>query len=240
MKEFTKKGLIKVGYAATVFGWISTIAVMNIQKEKEIELVRMENVAPIEFVSILEPMVIEKEIIVEKEVIQYVDVPMAIEEDEESIPAAAEPQSADINTQYIDGGFNVFEPSNVSEDQLIDALGDTRSTFHEVAGAIVDAEQIYGVNALYLASTLGLESGWNRHQSGYNNIAGFKDPHSESGWKNFDSIYDCVMLVAEELASIWKPAVGESLSGITGRYCPEPDYMSKIMSIMTTLQNNLY
>lgn len=174
-----------------------------------------------------EPVVIEvkKEVIVEKEVIVYV------EKEEEPY------YEQNINYQYLSGNFDIMQPSNMSSDDLVNALGESRSGLIPYADAIIEAEQVYGLNALYLAATLGYESGWGRYESGINNIAGWKDEYG--GWKNFNSEYECIMTVANGLVNDFVVTQGSLLTNIVDRYCPDDGYLNMLLTLMYELQSNL-
>lgn len=152
--------------------------------------------------------------------------------EEEAIAAASV-----VNLQNINRNFNVFVPTNLSEEDLYRALKGPRSGLYDIVPAVVEAEDKYGVNALYLLATLGGESGWGKHETGANNIAGWKT--IKGGWRNFNSRYDCVMTVADRLYNSFLPDVGSTLGGVTWRYCRDDGYADMIMRIMNDLQNNM-
>lgn len=148
-----------------------------------------------------------------------------------------EPVVEEYQPQVLSGWFNVFQPSNLTADDIIRMLGESRSTMWHLAQAFVNAEDVYGVNALYLASTIGWESGWARYHSGYNNVAGWK---YSTGWADFNSEYECIMTVAEGLSTHFRESVGDYLGDITSMYCPEPGYVDNILTIMWELEQGYY
>ena len=161
------------------------------------------------------------------------------DEPEEEIAVARdipEPVVEEYQPQVLSGWFNVFQPSNLTADDIVRMLGESRSTMRHLAQAFVNAEDVYGVNALYLVSTIGWESGWARYHSGYNNVAGWK---SSDGWADFDSEYECVMTVAEGLSTHFRESVGDYLYDIAAMYCPEPGYVDNILTIMWELEQGL-
>lgn len=175
-----------------------------------------------------EPMIIEKEVIV------YVEPEPMVASIEEPEPIIEE-----IIVQPIDGNFDIFTPSNYTYDDLYKALDEgPHAGLQHLIGAFMDAEDIYGVNALYLMSTIGWESGWGRYHSGYNNIAGWKGGPGGT-WSDFDSEYDCVMTVAEALSTWYRETVGGSLSSVTSMYCPDPGYTDSILQIMYEQQSKI-
>lgn len=172
-----------------------------------------------------EPLVIEKKIVV------YVE--------KEPTEGPTTEVISSINYQYINGYFDVFLPSNYSHADLTNALGSgSRSGLTSIIDAVMEAEDIYGVNALYLLATLGYESGWGQYTSANNNLAGWKSS-TTGGFKDFDSEYQCVMTVANGLANSFKDDVGNSLAGVTARYCPDPGYTDTLIQIMSELQYNI-
>lgn len=143
------------------------------------------------------------------------------------------------NIQSIDDNFDVMMPSNFTVDDICEALStESHQGLLPLANVFVEAEDIYGINALYLMSTIGWESGWGKHRSNANNIAGWKDP-STGGWRYFNSEYECIMTVAAEVSTLWVDSVGSSLGNITSRYCPSPGYGENIKLIMSERQNKI-
>ncbi len=141
--------------------------------------------------------------------------------------------------QPITDEFDVLKPSNITREDLIKALDDEfRSGLIPAVDAVIAAEDHYGVNALYLISTLGLESGWGKYTTGDNNIAGWKT--LDGGWRNFGSISECIMTVAEGISTSFKEDVGSTLLGVTTRYCTDYDYLSQIKTIMGEIENRIY
>ena len=189
------------------------------QKTKvEVKYIGLENRLPI-------PKVIEKEVIVyvEKEV------------EPEPVEAKAIPE---VYLQPINSDFDIMVSSGLSTDDLIRALGNARSGLHDCADAIVEAEQTYGVNALYLAAVLGLESGWGKYEHGSNNIAGWKGGPNGT-FSNFSSRYECVMTVARGLSTHFVNSVGSDISDVAIMYCPDYGYLDLLLQIMGELNNNL-
>ena len=169
--------------------------------------------------------------VIEKEVIVYVEK----EVEPEPVETKAIPE---VYLQPINSDFDIMTPSNLSTDDLIRALGNARSGLHGCADAIIEAEQTYGVNALYLASVLGLESGWGKYEHGNNNIAGWKGGPNGT-FSNFNSRYECVMTVARGLSTHFVNSVGSDISDVAIMYCPDYGYLDLLLQIMGELNNNL-
>lgn len=183
---------------------------------------------PIVFEEPIEPLW-NRQLIVEKEVIVYV------EKEPEPVEVAAEPVV--YYQQPLDYSFDITVPSGYTVEDLERSLGGIRQGMLSSLPAIVEAEQIYGINSLYLLATLGYESGWGSHESGLNNIAGWKNEYG--GWKDFDSRYQCIMTVAEGLANDFVYDVGSDIKNITDRYTPDVGYVDLLLQIMGELQINI-
>ena len=193
--------------------------------ERKIDLV----IEPVE-----EVMPIEEEIIEPVEEIQIIEEVVPVEPIEYVEPIVEEVY---YQWQPIDGNFNVFQPSNLTSEQLIYALGDIRSGLISSVDAIIEAERIYGVNALYLTSMLGYESGWGSYENGWNNIAGWTA--NGGHFSDFESRYDCIMTVARGLAEDFQYTVGPHISGVALRYCPDYGYLDTLLQIMYELDVNI-
>lgn len=141
-----------------------------------------------------------------------------------------------ITKQPLDYNFNIMIPSGYTEEDLLRSLGGIRNGIEDSIGAIVMAEKIYGVNALYLLAVLGYESGWGTVESGYNNIAGWK---VDGAWSNFESRYQCIMEVANGLANDFSLDVGPRIYDITARYTPDEGYVDTLLQIMSELEANI-
>ena len=176
-----------------------------------------------------EPVVVVKEVIKEVEV----QIPCDLEH------VVAEPVIAQTRTVYqdINTNYQVFKPSGLTEEELYLALGNgSRSGLHRIVPAVKDAEETYGVNSIYLLSKIGLESGWGKYYSGQNNIGGWK-PNGR--WANFDSEYECIMTIAEGLSTSFRETHGDTLGGVSQRYCTDSGYTDLLLQIMGELQYNL-
>lgn len=174
-------------------------------------------------------------IIIEKEVVVYVDKEPEVESETVEEYSVHE----EIVTQPLNYYFNIFEPTNYSYDDIYKALDTApHSGLQHLIPAFIDAEDIYGVNALYLLSTIGWESGWGRYHSGFNNIAGWKGGPGGT-WSDFDSEYECIMTVAESLSTYYKDSVGPYLIDVTGMYCPDPGYRDNILQIMGEMESEI-
>ena len=85
--------------------------------------------------------------------------------------------------------YNLLERSNMSLDMIYYVLPDCMKY---LAGAFYDAEQNYGVNAIFLISLVREESGNNTSYNAevLNNMGGVKN--SDGSYRYFDSQYECI------------------------------------------------
>lgn len=170
-------------------------------------------------------------ITIEKEVIVYVEKePEEVKPEESKEEIVEEPV---IVEQPIDYNFDIMIASGLTSDDLTTALGPIRSGMIPYVDYIIEAEQIYGVNALYLTAVLGFESGWGQYESGANNIAGWKG--NDGYFRNFVSVRDCILTVAEGLSTDFVNDVGSKISDVAIRYCPDYGYLDTLLQIMNEL-----
>lgn len=177
-----------------------------------------------------------REIILEETDIVVQVTPPVVEE----IEVIPEPVVEEPIRQRVSNDFNILHESNLTEEQLMMAVNDEyRYNIIPLIGSVVKAEELYGVNSLYLLSKLGLESGWGKHTTGTNNYAGWKD-YKTGKFKNFDSIEDCVLTVAKGLSGSFKKDVGSALKDVAWRYCKDDGYLDSLKSIMNTLDGRIF
>lgn len=98
---------------------------------------------------------------------------------------------------------SLLSRSNVSLEELEAGL---KYELVPLAAYFLQAEELYGVNACYLASIAALESGWGRYQFRENNLFGF-------GRKSFDTPEECIYYVAEFLATEYLSEDGRYFGG---------------------------
>ncbi len=204
---------------------------INLEKEAVVELVDLPDIKEIQ-----ESKFVEHGLVVSKIEAKEV-VPEEPVEVIEVVEEVIVPVDVPYQWQPIDYNFNVFEPSYLNREELLYALGDIRSGLHSSVDSIIAAEEIYGVNALYLAATLGYESGWGEYEKGWNNIAGWKGNYGY--FSDFNSRHECIMTVAEGLANRFQPSVGNRVADVAVRYCPDYGYLDTLLQIMGELDYNL-
>lgn len=133
--------------------------------------------------------------------------------------------------QEISKDFDIFQPCGYTYEELMAAVdGEAYSGMQPHIKALLKAEEEYGVNAFYMLCKFGLESGWGRYTSGKNNIGGWTN--NSGGFKDFDSVEQCVMHIAKNLSTTYKNAVGNRLEDVSKRYCPDNGYTEKLLKIM--------
>ena len=98
---------------------------------------------------------------------------------------------------------SLLSRSNVSLEELKAGL---KYELVPLAAYFLQAEELYGVNACYLAAIAALESGWGRYQFRENNLFGF-------GRKSFDTLEECIYYVAEFLATEYLSEDGRYFGG---------------------------
>ena len=122
-------------------------------------------------------------------------------------------------------------PSNLNAQQLEAGL---LGNLKPMAWAFVQAEKIYGVNAVFLASLAGLESGWGKHcYVGENNLFGF-------GRKDFASYGECIFFVAQKLRQNYLNGDGcyyngESIWGVNVCYNGQDVWVQRVAGVMNDI-----
>lgn len=146
---------------------------------------------------------------------------------------------------------NIREKSNLSIvelDNIFEKVG--QAQMKELSLAILDAENLYNVNALFLAGLVAQESGWTRKPAGNGtNLTGYQVYTPTSRGAEFNSRYDNIMQTAklisdEYLKEDGKYYNGLSIEDINKEYCLKPDgstdynWSKSITSISNMLKNN--
>lgn len=107
-----------------------------------------------------------------------------------------------------------------------------------LAPAFIDAEKIYGVNALVLAGIVALESSWatSRRALDQNNLTGYAVYHDNSTGKDFLSQYDCILETARLLNKDYLQEDGQwhkgySVKSINTMYSSDENWYNKVSKI---------
>lgn len=145
------------------------------------------------------------------------------------------------------GNFNpndVTEKSNISV-RGMESMLEGKAT-QSLAYAFVNAERTYGVNAIILASIVGLESGHGtseRANNGSNNLTGHAVYNNNSRGSQFDSWDDCVYATAILLKNNYLSEGGTFFNGksiwaINQKYSTTKEWGNRIINIANELYNN--
>ena len=126
-------------------------------------------------------------------------------------------------------------PSDVTAEELAAAL---KHDLVPLAPYFLEVEELYGVNACYLASIAALESGWGRYQFRKNNLFGF-------GQMSFDSPEECIYYVAEFLATNYLSENGRYFGGgyklqhVNKYYNGSDEWLYKVNSIYKGIMKSI-
>lgn len=161
-----------------------------------------------------------------------------IKENTEHLETRVLAQNSMAVTQEINSNFDILTPCGYTQNQLEQTMmGEYHKGMLPYVETIVNAEEKYGVNALYLLCKLGLESGWGKYMAAENNIGGWTN--NKGGYKEFESVEDCIMHIAENLSTVYKEDVGTKLVDVCEKYCPEDGYLELLMQIMIECEERI-
>ena len=118
--------------------------------------------------------------------------------------------------------YNLTEKSNIDKDKAKVLL--EGSALQTAAGAYVYAEEVYGVNAIFLMALTSHESGHGRSALAIerNNIGGVKD--SNGNWKYYSDWGECIMHIARFISNSYLNEDGiyyngKSIWAVNINYC---------------------
>ena len=152
--------------------------------------------------------------------------------------ADSEENAETTSHQAINRDFDILQPCGYTSDQLKSVLSDdAHKEMIPYVDSILEAERTHGVNALYLMCKLGIESGWGKYESGKNNIGGWTN--NQGGFKDFNSVDECIMHIAKNLSTSYKDIVGTRLEDVCKRYCQNEGYTELLLEIMTDMEIEL-
>lgn len=138
---------------------------------------------------------------------------------------------SDIPLKKIDGSYDILTPCGYSYEQLLYSVSDDyRYEMAKYLPTILEAEEKYGVNALYLMCKLGLESGWAKYTSGENNLGGWTS--ADGSYMDFNSEKECILYIAKKLSTEYREISGTRLEDVCKRYCPCSGYTETLIDIM--------
>lgn len=138
------------------------------------------------------------------------------------------------NVSFAD--YCVTETSGLSTEDLERGLLKELKSYSDV---FIQAEEEYGVNAVFLSSVAALESGWGTSDVAINknNIFGWT---SNDGYLEFDSIEDCILEVAETISRNYLSDDGiyyrgDTVSAVNVNYNGSLHWEESVNSIMTDI-----
>ena len=135
--------------------------------------------------------------------------------------------------------------SNVTSEEIDKMLEGTK--LHGLGSAFVEAEQKYGVNALYMMGLACLESGFGNSAFAQkrNNLYGWNAVDSNpNNASSFSSKKEATLYVASKLQSNYLTEGGAYYEGYTARavdvhYCTDKAHADKIVNIVNSLVQKL-
>lgn len=138
---------------------------------------------------------------------------------------------------------NLTEPSNLNFDKAYAML--EGSALQSAAAAYVYAEEVYGVNAIFLMALTSFESGHGRSSLAMsrNNIGGIKGGNGD--WAYFSDWGECIMHMADFLSELYlrEDGVyysGYSIWGVNIKYCQDDsDWSGMIIDIANSLMSKI-
>ncbi len=136
---------------------------------------------------------------------------------------------------YAFQNLDLTTKSELSADELRNGL---RGELKNYAEDFIEAEETYGVNALFLAAISAWESGWGKSCFRPNNIFGW------SG-KSFDSKEECIDFVASKIAEHYlsengKYYRGKTVAAVNRCYNGTELWERKIVGIMWMIAKRSY
>lgn len=145
---------------------------------------------------------------------------------------------------------NLREPSNYSAaelDKVYSVMNIQNSPLAGKGATFKEAEERYGVNALYLMAHSALESAWGRSQIARdkNNFFGIAayDTNPYLSAKSFDDVDKGILGAAkwirENYIDYGRDHLGNKATGMNVRYASDPYWGEKIASIMMTINSRL-
>lgn len=148
-------------------------------------------------------------------------------------PVKVKPMDTEITED-----FYIFQPCGFTTEDLSNALSsESHKAMLPYVDTLLEAEAEYGVNAFYLLCKFGLESGWGRYMAGENNIGGWMNDNG--GFRDFDSVEECIMHIARNLSDSYREKVGGRLGDVCERYCPDEGYTRTLIQIMNERQDKI-
>ena len=135
-----------------------------------------------------------------------------------------------VSAEALDFSGDVTAKSGYSAEELAEGL---RGNLRELAGSFVEAEEKYGVNAVFLAAVAAWESGWGNYCFKENNFFGW-------GKKSFSLPEEGIDFVASKIADYYlspdgKYYHGVSVAGVNHSYNGTELWERKVSGLMAAI-----
>lgn len=137
--------------------------------------------------------------------------------------------------------YDLSTPSNITREQAYQMLEGT--ALQAASNAYVYAEEVYGVNAIWLMSLNAEESGWGRSSlaMSHNNLGGVKNG---SNWRYFDNWGECIYYIANLIKTHYLSEDGlyyngKSIWNVNVKYCETSQWSDNINNIAYELLNKI-
>lgn len=137
--------------------------------------------------------------------------------------------AGNIHSVTVDEGLYYYTVEELEKELLHD--------LKPLAPLFVQAQDKYGIDAVFLAAIAAEESGWGRHQFRKNNIFGFYGPQFES----LDHCIDYVanFLLTEYLTPDGKHYKGTSVAAVNTYYNGRDTWEDHVTKIMNSIVNRI-
>ena len=112
----------------------------------------------------------------------------------------------------------ITEPCGLTEEELDERL---KGNLKGYAGAFLQAEEDYEINACFLASVAALESGWGRSKVAENKNNLFGWTRNEGGYKEFESFEHCIDWCSWKIRKKYFNGGLDTIAEIAPVYCNE-------------------
>ncbi|ALN97772.1 S-layer protein [Bacillus phage vB_BpuM-BpSp] len=136
---------------------------------------------------------------------------------------------------------NVTQKSNLEPKSLEQFLNKT--ALKDLGSSFVQAEETYGVNAIFLTSIVAEESGWGTSNRAVNdnNLTGYAVYNDSSAGKKFSSKHDSVISTAKLLKENYINEGRKDIRSINKKYTPVNGYSwsNNIQTIGNKIENEI-
>lgn len=112
----------------------------------------------------------------------------------------------------------ITEPCGMTAEELDEHL---KGDLIGYAASFLQAEEDYGINACFLASVAGLESGWGRSKVAKNKNNLFGWTKNSGGYKEFDSYENCIDWCSWKIKKNYIDKGRTTIASIGEKYCDE-------------------